>query len=194
MTEQTPITLIEKHSLPTAMRGYDKAATDKLLDELKASLQTLITERNAGQARVQEFESRVSSLEQREKEITEALVVASRVREQSEQESKAKAEERIHEANAEAERIMSEARSSASRFEQEARDIEQLAVRARQQLTSFLESLLSEIERRGSDIGSVVHDLVSRIGDTSRSANDEFDDLASGPLAQDEPKQERTPS
>src|SRR6188472_3232140 len=121
MTEKTPITQIEQHSLPTAMRGYDKAATDKLLNELKASLQTLITERNGAQVRAQEFESRVSSLEQREKEIAEALVVASRVREQSEQESKAKAEERIHEANAEAERIMSEARSSASRFEQEAR-------------------------------------------------------------------------
>lgn len=184
MTEQTPITQIEQRSLPTAMRGYDKAATDKLLDELEANLQTLIKERNAAQKRVQEFESRVTALEEREKEITGALVVASRVREQSEQESKAKAEERIHEANAEAERIMSEARSSAGSFEQETRDVEQLAVRARQQLTSFLESLLAEIERRGSDLGSVVHDLVSRIGETSRSPGDAHDDVPSGAPAQ----------
>jgi cell division initiation protein len=180
MTEQTPITQIEQRSLATAMRGYDKAATDKLLEELKASLQTLIAERNAAQARVQEFESRITSLEEREKQITEALVVASRVREQSEQESKAKAEETILQANAEAERIVSEARSSAARFEQETRDVEQLAVRARQQLTRFLESLLAEIERGGSDLGSVVHDLVSRIGETSRSPGGELDDVASG--------------
>jgi cell division septum initiation protein DivIVA len=184
MTEQTLITQIEQRSLPTAMRGYDRAATDKLLDELKASLQTLITERNAAQARVQEFESRVTSLEEREKEITEALVVATRVLVQSEQESKAKAEERIHEAHAEAERIMSEARSSAGRFEQETREVEQLAVRARQQLTSFLESLLAEIELRGSDLGSVVHDLVGRIGETSRSSADEVDDVTSGAPSQ----------
>ena len=180
MTEQTPITQIEQRSLPTAMRGYDKAVTDKLLDELRASLKTLTTERDAAQARVQEFESRVTALEEREEEITEALVVASRVREQSEQESNAKAEERIHQANAEAERIMSEARSSAARFEQETRDVEQLAVRARHQLTSFLESLLGEIERRGSDLGSVVHDLVGRIGEANRSPGDQLDDVGSG--------------
>ncbi len=190
MAEQTPITLIEQRSLPTSMRGYDKAATDKLLEQLKASLQTLLGERNAAQARVQEFEGRVASIEQREKEIAEALIVAARVREQSEQEGAAKAEEKIHEAQAEAERLLAHARSSASRFEHEARDAEQLAVRARQQLTSFLEGVLGEIERRGSDLGSVVHDLVSRIGETGGSANEEPDDLRSATPAQGEPSHE----
>ena len=65
MTEQTPIPQIENRALPTARRGYDREATDKLLEELKASLTTLISERNAAQARVQEFESRVAALEER---------------------------------------------------------------------------------------------------------------------------------
>jgi cell division septum initiation protein DivIVA len=172
MTEQTPITLIDNRGLPTARKGYERAATDKLLDELKASLMTLISERDAAQARVQEFESRLGALEEREKEIAEALVVAARVREQSEQEGKARAEDWIRDAEAEAERIVADARSSASRFEQEAQHAEQLAVRARQQLTSFLESLLAEIERRGSDLGSVVHDLVTRVGETGRAAGE----------------------
>jgi cell division initiation protein len=187
MTEQTPITQIDQRSLPTSLRGYDRAATDKLFEELKASLSTLISERNVAQARVQEFESRLATLEEREKEIAEALVVAGRVREQSEQEGKARAEDRIRDAEAEAERIVADARSSASRFEQEAQHAEQLAARARQQLTSFLESLLTEIERRGNDLGSVVHDLVRRVGETGRAAGERLP-------AQGEPTQpEQTP-
>ena len=191
MTEQTPITQIEQRSLPTALRGYDRSATDKLFEDLKTSLTTLISERNVAQARVQEFENRLATLEEREKEIAEALVVASRVREQSEQEGQAKAEERIREAHAEAERIVADARSSASRFAQEAQHAEQLAVRARQQLTSFLESLLTEIERRGSDLGSVVHDLVKRVGETGRAADGKLDDLTSRLPTQGEPPQEK---
>jgi cell division septum initiation protein DivIVA len=179
MTEPTPITQIENRALPIARKGYERTATDKLLDELKASLTTLVSERNAAQARVKEFESRVAALEEREKEITGALVMASRVREQSEQEGKARAEEKIRAAEVEAERIVADARSSARRFEQEARDAELLAVRARQQLTSYLESLLAEIERGGDDLGSVVEELVTPAGEAGDGAGDTVEGLTS---------------
>jgi cell division septum initiation protein DivIVA len=190
MTEQTPITLIEKRSLPTARKGYDRAATDKLFEDLKASMSTLISERNAAQSRVQEFESRLAALEEREREITEALIVASRVRDQSEQEGKVKADATIQEAHAEAERIVADARSSAGRFEQEARDAELLAVRARQQLTTFLQSLLGEIERRGSDLGSVVQDLVKRVGEAGRTEAPDPDHVTSALTTHAEPTQD----
>ena len=43
--------VLAKRSLPTARRGYDRAATDALLDKVKTLLETLLAERNAAQAR-----------------------------------------------------------------------------------------------------------------------------------------------
>jgi|SRR5581483_6187461 len=187
MTEETPSTQIESHALPVARKGYDRAATDKLLEELKGSLTTLISERNAAQARVQEYETRIAALEEREKEIASALVMAARVREQSEQEGEAQAQEKIRAAEAEAERIVADARSSARRFEQEARDAELLAVRARQQLTNYLESLLAEIEQRSNELGSVVQDLVDRAGESGRGSTSTVEDLTARLPTQSKP-------
>jgi cell division septum initiation protein DivIVA len=162
MTEKSPITQIEQHSLPTALRGYERGATDKLLEDLKTAVTTLVSEREAAQARAKELEGRFAALEEREKEITEALVVVSRVKAETDREAKEKGDAKIREAEAEAERITARARASAQTFLQEAHQAEQLAVRAREQLTAFLQSLLAEIERRGADLGSLVDDLVKR--------------------------------
>ena len=165
--KQNPTGPIEGQAFPVAFRGYDRKAVDGKFAELKTAVAALASERDAAKARVQEFEGRFEALEQREKEITEALVVASRVRADSERDAKA-----------EAEKILSDARSKMRALEQEVRDTEQLAARTRGQLTSFLESTLGEIERRGSGMGSAVDDLVKRAGEAGRSELGKLKSLA----------------
>ena len=165
--KQNPIAPIEGQAFPVAFRGYDRKAVDGKFAELKTAVAALASERDAAKARVQEFEERFEALQQREKEITEALVVASRVRADSERDAKA-----------EAEKILSDARSKMRALEQEVRDTEQLAARTRGQLTSFLESTLGEIERRGSGVGSAVDDLVKRAGEAGRSELGKLKSLA----------------
>lgn len=187
MTEHDPIALIESRTLPTSVRGYDRNATDRLFEELKRLVAAIVAQRDTAQTRAQEFESRVAALEQRESEITEALVVASRVRAESEQEGKQKADELIRAAEAEAERLVGHARTSARTFEHDARNAQQLAARARKELTTYLESLLAEVERRGTDFDSVVHDLVKRAGD-ARAEGDASHALADRQAPEEQPE------
>src|SRR5262245_10740378 len=133
MAEQNPLKLIEARSLPVTFRGYERKATDDLFEELKKVLTTLVAERDSAQRRAEELESRFAALEQRESEITDALVVAARVQAESERESKQQADERIQAAEAEANRILERARARARSFEEDARSAEQLAARAREQ-------------------------------------------------------------
>jgi cell division initiation protein len=162
MPNTNPVTLIEKRSLPVSMRGYDRKATDELFDRLATMVKTLVAERDAAHMRADELEGRAAAVQQREQEITEALLVASRVRGESEREAKEKADESLRAAQGNAERLLAEAREQASAFEQEARNVEQLAARVRQQLVGYLESLLGKIERHDADFGSLVEDLKRR--------------------------------
>ena len=180
--KQNPTAPIEEQAFPVAFRGYDRKAVDGKFAELKTAVAALASERDAAKARVQELEGRFEALQQREKEITEALVVASRVRADSERDAKA-----------EAEKILGDARSKMRALEQEVRDTEQLAARTRGQLTSFLESTLSEIERRGSGVGSAVDDLVKRAGEAGRSELGKLKSLAARQPAEEEPAPEAEP-
>lgn len=53
--------LFARRSLPTARRGYDREATDALLDELKSCLETLLAERNAAQAQAAELAEQLAA-------------------------------------------------------------------------------------------------------------------------------------
>jgi cell division septum initiation protein DivIVA len=157
--ETNPLTLIEKRSLPVSMRGYDRKATDEPFERLAATTKALVAERDAARARADELESRAAAVQQREQEITEALLVASRVRSESERDAKESAE-----------RLIGEAQERATAFEQEARNVEQLALRVRQELVDYLESLLGKIERHDADFGSIVEELMQRTSGVSSSA------------------------
>ena len=201
-------------SLPIARRGYDRDATDRLLTELRATAGGIIGERDAARAerdaaraerdeaiaerneargeladartQAAELERKLDDRREREKEITEALVVASRVRADSEREGQEliaeyeeqgaaitaegerKAAEIVSAAEAEAEKIVANARFRIRQLDQEVRNAEQLAVEARARLTAFLESLLAEIERRGTEDITAVDVLLARAGDAAR--------------------------
>jgi cell division septum initiation protein DivIVA len=174
--------LLKERSLPVVLRGYDRKATDDLLSALEAGLKSVLSEYGDAQLRVVEMEKRVAEARKREEAVTEALAVAGRVRADSEREgnelkakyvreaeslkadSKRKADETLRAAEAQAEKIVEDARLRARGLEQEIRDAEQIAERTRARLTSFLQSMLGDIERRGADLASAVDDLFARAG------------------------------
>ena len=201
-------------SLPTARRGYDRDATDQLLaelratwggssasesqphappdnaraerDEMQAECERAKAELAQAQALAAALEQQLDDGREREKEITDALVVASRVRAESEREGqalKARYEEQgeaitaeselraadiLSAAEAEAEKIVANSKLKIRRLDQQVRNAEQLAVEARARLTAFLESLLTEIERRGTEDVSAVDVLLSRASDAAK--------------------------
>jgi cell division septum initiation protein DivIVA len=175
--------LLKERSLPVALRGYDRKATDDLLNKVEAGLKSLLSEHSDAQARVIGMEKRVAEARKREEAVTEALAVAARVRADSEREGneikakyvreaesiategKRKADEALRAAQAQAEKIFEDARLRARGLEQEIRDAEQIAERTLARLTSFLESLLGDIERRGADLAAAVDDLFARAGE-----------------------------
>jgi cell division initiation protein len=166
VASEIPIEVGNEIQLPTARKGYDRAATDELVGQLKSSLSAALSQRNQAQARVAELEQQLAGNQEREQEITEALLVASRVRSQTERE----AEELKAQARSEADAIIEEARSKTQGFEREAREAEELAERARAKVTAFLQALLAKIGQQGSDLDSPVDELFARAGETAERA------------------------
>ncbi len=158
MAEKNPIALIDERSLKTVFRGYERKATDDLLEELRTALVAITVERDAALARVEQLENGLDALRRLEGQITDVLAVAARIRGESEN----RAEELIRGAEAEKERILRQARSRARVAHLDARDAQELSAQTRERLTRFLELSLREFERADTDLDSVVRDLVKR--------------------------------
>lgn len=169
MPTYDPIKLLNERSLPVARKGYERAATDRLLYELEASLTSILAEYARVQSRLAELEKQLSDYRDREQEIMQALLLASRVRTESEHE----AEEIVKAAAGDAERLLEAARSEAHGFEQETRNAEALAAKARTRLTEFLQELLVSIERRRPDLDAAVDELLVRAGAAERTGASE---------------------
>ena len=185
MPTEDLIMLIRDRALPVVRRGYDQTATDDLLGRLEEGLRSVLSTYAGAQARLVELEKRIAEGREREQEITEALVVAARVRAESEKEgekvkadylreaeaieteSQRKADSILNAAEERAKEIVTEARLKARGYEQEIRETEQLAEETRVRLASFLESMLEEIQRRGTDLSSTLDDLLVRTGESA---------------------------
>jgi cell division septum initiation protein DivIVA len=242
-------------ALPTVRRGYDREATDELLSALRGNLATANIERDEARKRVDDLEQQLAGSRMRESEITEALLVASRVRDDAEREgtelkaryeqeaeatlsaseqkaaetvaaaeqeaeatrteaqaalaaSEQKAEETVAAAEekaqailaaaeVEAEKVVGDAKLRIRGLEQEVRDAEQVAVDARARVTALLESLLAEVERRGTEPDSAFDDLLARAGDVARGgttaaaeSEPEPEAATGAPAAVEEPESE----
>ena len=70
------------------MRGYDRAETDELLGKLEEGLEATLLRHAASLARVGELERRIAEGQGREEAVTEALVLATQIRADSEREGK----------------------------------------------------------------------------------------------------------
>jgi cell division septum initiation protein DivIVA len=160
MSAHDPIKLLKDRSLPVARKGYDRAATDELLYELEVSLTSILGEYARAQSRLAELEQKISDFRSREQEILHALLLASRVRTESEHE----AQEVVKAAAVDAERLLEAARSKVRGFDEETHEAEALAANARARLTEFLQELLVSIEHRRPDLDSAVDELLVRAG------------------------------
>jgi cell division septum initiation protein DivIVA len=174
--------LLEERSLPGAMRGYDRAATDALLERIEAGVASLLADRERMRAQLTDLEQEVAEKHEREQAISDALVAATRIRSDSERDAReakagsaratkvaaAEAETRaagiVREAEVRAGRIVEEARLQASELEQELHGTARLAEQVRDRLTLFLESLLAQVQHPGSEFGSAVDELTARTG------------------------------
>jgi len=154
-------------ALPLVRRGYDPDATVALLENFERRLQAALAERDAAQARIAELEQEVTDAQAQRQAVVDALVIANRVRAESEREAedwkeqtireaetlrtaaKRTAEEIVRAAEADAHRIVDEARARSGDLEHELRSAGSLAEQTHFQLTAFLESL-KRLEPNGS--------------------------------------------
>lgn len=104
--------VVGEWSLPLAFRGYARDATDALLERLEAALRDVLQERDVLSARLSATEALLhdadSELERRraaEKEVADALVLATELRERAE----AAADRRVARAELQVEAILADA-------------------------------------------------------------------------------------
>ena len=177
--------LLRERSLPVAMRGYDREATDRLLSQLEQGLEATLRQHGVTLARLKDLEHRVADGQEREEAVTEALVLATQIRADSEREGKEirdryvseaeaikeaaqrRAEEVVREAETRAQTIVGDAEANAHAFDMRIRDAQELAERIRMHLTNFLRSMLEEVDRRNEESASIVGDLLARTGETT---------------------------
>jgi cell division septum initiation protein DivIVA len=181
------VELLERRSLPASVRGYDREATDRLLAQLDEGLKAVLQQQAAALSRASDLERRLSEGHEREEAVTEALVVATQIRADSEREAKElkeryaqegegikqeaqrRADEILRDAESQAQSIVGEAKANAHAFDQRIRDAQELAERIRAHLTSFLRSMLEEVDRRNEESASIVGDLLGRTAETTRT-------------------------
>jgi cell division septum initiation protein DivIVA len=181
------IEILEQRSLPLGVRGYDRSATDRLLAQLDEGLKVVLQQQTAAQSRLSDLERRIAERQDREEAVTEALVLATQIRADSEREGKElrdkytseaeaikdeaqrRADEILKEAEASARSIIGDAETNAHEFDQRIRDAEELAQRIRAHLADFLRTMLEEVDRRNEESASIVGDLLARAGETTRS-------------------------
>jgi cell division septum initiation protein DivIVA len=193
--------LLEQRSLPTAVRGYDRAATDRLLAQLDEGLKAVLRQQAATQSRMSDLERRLAEGQDREEAVAEALVLATQIRGESEREAKeireryeseaegikdeaqrraesvlreadSRAQSIVGEAEAKAHAVIGEAEANAHAFDQQIRDAQELAQRIRAHLATFLRSMLDEVDRRNEESASIVGDLLAQAGERTRTQRD----------------------
>jgi cell division initiation protein len=137
---------IQTAHLPRAMRGYDRAETDRLLKDVAASYEELWLERKGLRQQVEQLGSEIEELRERDRLVSEALLSAERTAEQTRLTAQREAEATLEEAKAHAEEIL------------------RLAAREREQLASAVSRSRAVIERVRSDFSAILAEALDRLG------------------------------
>ena len=130
------------------MRGYDPAAVEEFRGHVASEMETLLREKAVSDEQVRNFRDQLKSFREREKALSEALVVAEQLRQDAEEHANRQAELIIREARAEAASILSDARQAEQAVR---RDIES----TRGQLASYLASFRVLLERNLAEVEAV---------------------------------------
>ena len=129
-----------------AFRGYDPASVDEFRERCAAEVERLLRENSVFAEQVRNFREQLKMFREREKAMSDALVVAQQLREDSEHLARKESDAVLQQARVEAGNIVTEARLAEQSVR---RDIDGLHAQLASYLTSFrvlLERNLAEVE------------------------------------------------
>lgn len=130
------------------LRGYDPAGVEDFRARVADELERLLRERAALDERLQSFREQLKTFREREKALNDALVLAEKLRTETEQAAKRQAELTIQEGQAAAEQLLREARTTEVSVR---RDIEA----AQRQFAGYLAALRMLLERHLSEVDAL---------------------------------------
>lgn len=160
---------INAQGLPLALRGYERAATDKLLSEVSSDYEQIWKERKTLGEQVRELEAELGSLRERERLVSEALISAQREADATRQSAREEAATIVAEGRLTAEALVSEAGRERDGLEALVERLRGLADRTRVDLAAFLSGTLERLHAESDPPGdgpdparSLVDDLAAR--------------------------------
>ena len=140
----TPVD-IRAQQFRRTVRGYDPAGVEDFRARVAEELERLLRERAALDERLQSFREQLKAFREREKALNDALVLAQKLRAETEQAAKREAELILREARGEAEKILAEGRAHETQIRRETET-------AQRQLSSYLASFRGLLERHLSQV------------------------------------------
>jgi cell division initiation protein len=148
MIDLTPLDVRKKKGdFRRALRGYEAEVVDDFLDLVAERMEELVRENAALRDRVSHVTEALSSHQDREKAVNEALVSAQQLREEVRSQASREGELLIREAKIEAERILSEAKRQANAALESTRRIHGQRGRFLRAFRAFVERQMAEIEQ-----------------------------------------------
>ncbi len=130
------------------VRGYDPAAVEEFRGRIAAEAERLLREKAVTDEQVRNFREQLKTFREREKAMSEALVVAEQLRHDAGQRANDQAEAIIQKARTEADTILNDARLAEKAVR---RDTE----RAQRQLNSYLAAFRALLERNMAEVEAV---------------------------------------
>ena len=171
MTEETfnltPLD-IRTQQFRRGFRGYDLATVEEFRERCAAEVERLLRENSVFAEQVRNFREQLKLFREREKAMSDALVVAQQLREDSEQMAQKESDRVVQQARVEAGNIITDARQAEQSVR---RDTEHLHAQLASYLTSFrvlLERNLAEVEavetaeRNGRALAAATPSMVKR--------------------------------
>ncbi|MGH7540238.1 MAG: DivIVA domain-containing protein [Gemmatimonadota bacterium] len=172
MIDLTPLDVRKKkEDFKRAVRGYDAGQVDSFLDLVADRLEQLVREHSSLAQRVEGMREQLSTYQEREKALNEALLAAQELREEARSQAERDAAVRLREAETHAEAILLDA-DQAIRHSQ--RRLEDLRARRTQFLRSlrtvldrfhdYVELEETRLESEPEDLGTLLEKLEGDIG------------------------------
>ncbi len=127
------------------LRGYDPAAIEDFRERIAAEVERLLREKAVSEEQVRNFREQLKTFREREKAMSDALVVAEQLRHEAGQRANSQAEAIIQQARVEADTLLNEARLAEKAVR---RDIEA----TRRQLNAYLAAFHALLDRNMAEV------------------------------------------
>lgn len=147
MIDLTPLDVAKKKGdFRRVVRGYDPAAVDSFLDEVRARMEEMVRENSAMASKLDTMSEAISGYRDRERAMNDALVSAQQLREDVREQARREADLVIREARQEGERILADAKRQVTLALEALRRVQGQRVRFLRLFRALVERQLGEIE------------------------------------------------